>query len=480
MKGITFTLLILLSLNSWAQLVTVEADGRFYSRDDDKLSFIKDQLLYSAYQDVFNQELKAMNLDTEKFWRNYEEKFAEYFVPIKETIEKKYTDEKSGKVKNQRDMNKAIRLKRLSLKSRYGGLRNAIPRFSITKRLRSPEVPNSRYIRVKAFVDRKVLHRIYLQFTTENPDRHFSTLYVSTKFQLVDTSWVETGVQVQSDLTQVLENSWREKIEASLIGKVDRVVFTDEGLDQKLEEYYRLSREARGISSTEVEENKEDKSSEVVENEILGNDFASSLWMTLAFKIKKTKENEDNKKRHFELAGDLLLADLSQQKILTFDDFEEKTMNFSYEVEKNLSNGVANAIYGLPLAKFKELKEAVLNAKEGMKKVTLEVVNYHNLRDLELLTRKLGNRGIAKQFTPAIESFTPSNAKISLEYAGSDEEMLGILKSLANTSLENNRLITFPNVESQFQIALLKGKEAVAPVQEELPKDMGDETKRSL
>ncbi len=463
MKGITSLLILLLSFNCLAQLVTVEADGRFYSRDDDKLSFIKDQLLYSAYQDVFNKEFKAMNLDTEKFWRNYEDKFAQYFVPIKETIEKKYTDEETGKIKNKREMNRAIRLKRLSLKSRYGGLKNAIPRYSVTKRLRSPEVPNSRYLRLKAYVDRKMLHRIYLQFTTENPDRHFSTLYVSSHFQLVDTSWVETGVQVQSDLTQVLENSWREKIKASLIGKVDRVVFTDEGLDKKLEEYYRMSKEARGISSLDQREGEKDKTSQIVENEILGNDFASSLWMTLSFKIKKTKENKDSKKRHFELSGDLLLTDLSQQKILTFDDFDEKSMDFSYEVEKNLSNGVANAIYGMPIAKFKDLKESVLNAKEGLKKVTLEITDYYNLRDVELLMKKLGNRGIAKQFSPSIESFSPNNAKISLEYAGEDEEMLNILKTLANTSLENNSIITFPSTESYFQIALVKGESEVAP-----------------
>ncbi|MEC7275144.1 MAG: hypothetical protein VXV96_02400 [Bdellovibrionota bacterium] len=446
MKGITLLLLLLTSVQVWSQLVTVEADGRFYARDDDRLSFVKNQLLYSAYQDVFSRELKAMNLDSDKFWQHYEEKFAEYFLPIQETIEKKYTDEESGKIKRKADYKKALRLKKLSLKSRYGGLRNAIPRYSVVKRLRSPEVPNSRYIRVKAYVDRKVLHKIYLQFTTDNPDRHFSTLYITPSFQLIDTAWVETGVQVESDLTQVLENSWREKIEASLQGKVDKIVFADTAQSNELENFFRLAKETKELSTPE-------------QGETLANDFGSSLWMKLNFSIKKTKENEDSKKRNFVIAGDLLLMDLSQQKILTYDDFEEKPLALSYEEVKGLSNGVANAIYGLPIGKFRELKETVLNAKMGLKKVFLEIVEYENYRDLELLTRRLGNRGIAKQFTPVIESMTPNSAKISLEYAGEDDEMVALLRGLNNVVLENNRKIIFPNSESPFQLALKKGDE---------------------
>ncbi|GEM_PF-1193701 len=463
MKGITLFLSILLFFPTltMGQLNPVEGDGRFYSRDDDTLSFIKKQLLSSAFRDVFTKELKEMGLDSDKFWRRYEEKFQEYFTPIKESLEKKYEIGVEGGKPDKVKYQKSLRQKRLVLKGRYGRLSRAIPQYSIKKMSRSPQVPNSRYLRLRAKVNRKELHRIYLQFTSDNPERHFSTLYLSTKFQLVNTSWVETGVEVESDFTQVLSNHWREKLEAELSGKVDRIIFADAGTTSQIETFTRMNTEAReamiGDAKNQADLEKSAQSGEKVEvPEILGNDFGSSLWMTLNFKIKKVKENTEAQKREFELMGDLLLLDLATQGILVHEDFSERMGNYSFSNAKEINSGLANAIFQMPLSRFQKLSEAVLQAKGNMKRVVIDVVEYGNLGELMSLMKLLGNKGITKQFSPVIKSFTPSNAKILLEYAGDDVDMTAIIRGLENKVLGVDRRIVFPTPNTVFQVALKK------------------------
>ncbi|MCF8059401.1 MAG: hypothetical protein K9K67_08895 [Bacteriovoracaceae bacterium] len=469
MKGITLIFCILFlfpSLSMAQQLNSVEGDGRFYSRDDDTLSFIKKQLLSSAFRDVFSKELKEMGLDSDKFWRRYEEKFQEYFTPIKESLEKKYDIGVEGGKPDTVKFQKALRQKRLVLKGRYGRLSRAIPQYSIKKMSRSPQVPNSRYLRLKAKVNRKELHRIYLQFTSDNPERHFSTLYLSTKFQLVDTSWIETGVEVESDFTQVLSNHWREKLEAQLNGKVDRIVFADAGTTAQIEAFTRMNTDARKamIGNKGAADSEEGRVEEAPD--VLGDDFGSSLWMTLNFKIKKVKENTDTEKREFELTGDLLLLDLLNQEILVHDDFPEKMGIYSFNQPKEISSGLANAIFQMPLTRFNKLGEAVLQARDNMKRVVIDVIEYGNLGDINSLMKLIGNNGITKQFSPVIKSFTPNNVKILLEYAGDDADMMAIIRGLENKVLGADRRIVFPSPDTVFQLALKKegaDKEKVSP-----------------
>lgn len=459
MKGITLLLSFLFLFSSYAQLNNVEGDGRFYSRDDDTLSFIKKQLISSAFRDVFNKEMKEMGLDSDKFWRRYEEKFQEYFLPIKDSLEKKYGIGVEGATPKKADFQKALRKKRLALKSRYGRLSRAIPQYSIKKMSRSPQVPNSRYLRLMAKVNRKELHRIYLQFTSDNPERHFSTLYLTTNFNLVDTAWVETGVEVESDFTQVLTNHWREKLEAQLQGKVDRIIFADAALTAQLSEFSRMSAEARGAIST-TNTGTESQDAKVAEasdgSQVLANDFGSSLWMTLNFKMKKTRENKETKKRDFEVMGDLLLLDLAHQDILVHEDFVERSGSFSFEQPKTISSGLANTVFQMPLERFSKLGEAVLEAKGTLKRVVIDVVEYGSLAEVRSLMNLLSNKGITKQFSPVIKSFTPNNAKILLEYAGDDADMQAILRGLGNRELGVNRRIVFPKPETVFQVALVK------------------------
>jgi hypothetical protein len=445
----------------------MEGEGRFYSRDEDTLAFIKEQLIASAYKDIFTKEMKEMGLDSDKFWRNYEDKFSEYFLPIKETLEKKYGLEEKPNRKQKDQFNKALRKKRLDLKRRYGKLSRAIPKFSIKKMSRSPQVPNSRYIRLKAKVDRKEVNRIYLQFTAENPERHFSTLYMTMNFNLVNTSWTETGVEIQSDFTDVLANHWKEQLMKRLEGKIDKIIVTDAATTAELEGFLRMGTEVRKemVSSSkpqpEIEGQQVEK--EPKENQVLGNDFGSSLWLSMNFTIKKIKENVDTKKREFEFNGDLILQDLAHGKIIKFKDFDQRGGSYSFEDLTSLRNSIATGIANIPTPVFNSFEKRLVNFRGGKKRVVLEIVEYDSLGGVESLMKALGERGVTKQFSPMIESFTPDSARIVLEYAGADVEMISILRSLEGKELDGGRVLSFSNEDSYFQLVLKRTKMPVPP-----------------
>jgi len=467
-KGITNKLIILISLlfttgliqDVGAQVSTINGNGRFYSKDDDSLSFIKNQLLSNAFRDVFTKEMKGLGLDTDKFWRRYEEKFQEYFDKVKIGLMAKYEVTKENAAKNI-NYQKAFRHQRLRMKARYGRIGRAIVQHSIKKMSRSPQVPNSRYIRIEAKVNRRELHKIYLTFTSDQMEKHYSSVYVTTDFFLIDTSWSEIGIEVETDFTDVLKNNWKDQIAKALSKKVDRVVFVDATQTNEIKKFSGLSLEAvqqvkKAVNdeAMQAETTSIENTKEISQSIAVSNDYASALWLQLKFQIKKTLDNKDAQRRDFEISGDLYLQDLGSQKIVYFKDYEAILKNYSYRDPKEMSNGIANTVYQIPMSSFKSFARSIGMAKRGLKKVTLEVSEYTNMADLLNLIKFLGNKGVTKQFNPMIKSFGPSSAKIDLEYSGNDQDMVTMLKSLGGIMIDQNSKVFFPSADNPFQVVV--------------------------
>jgi hypothetical protein len=75
----TFTVLLTLFLSlSLSAATFVDGEGHFFAKDSDSLSFVKKQLLSSAFRNVMTKELDAMGLDSKLFWQQYDKKFEKY------------------------------------------------------------------------------------------------------------------------------------------------------------------------------------------------------------------------------------------------------------------------------------------------------------------------------------------------------------------------------------------------------------------
>ena len=146
----------------------INGEGHFTSEEGDSLNFIRNQLLSSAFKDILSKELKNLGLDADLFWLRYDQKFNQSFEPTKEKLEKQYGAQK------RKEFKKALRIKRRVAQRNYANIHRAIGQYSVKKTSRSPRFPKSHTISVQAKVNRSVLHRIYLNFTTEAKRNQFS------------------------------------------------------------------------------------------------------------------------------------------------------------------------------------------------------------------------------------------------------------------------------------------------------------------
>ena len=80
------------------------------------------------------------------------------------------------------------------------------------------------------------------------------------------------------------------------------------------------------------------------------------------------------------------------------------------------------------------------------------------MADLVNLTKFLSDKGVTKQFSPMIKSFTPNNAKIELEYSGEDQDMVAMLKSLSGMMMTQDSKVFFPSAENPFQVVLKRNE----------------------
>ena len=449
LKGILFS--FLLSLNLYGAPKYVDGEGRFYSKDEDSLSFVKKQLLFSAFRDVLTKEMDKLGLDTGLFWEKYEKKFEEYFDPIKEGLKKKYRiddPDKKPTASQKNKYSKVLRLKRLNLKTRYGRLNKAIKKYIVRKMTRSTQVPNARYIRVQALVDKKSLHDIYLSFTNENENRYFQSLYVSTHWNLKGMSWTDAGVEVGTDFTSVVNDHWKDFLKQNLKNNVDRIVVANETQLTELNNFMKLPKETLQSLIEEAESGDE--------VEVSQGDLKDSLWLKVQFTIEKAGENEKLEKRSYRISGEYVLFDLINQEIVDFQDFEIVQKEYSTMDEKKLSSNLASLVYRTPVESFKRVGGKLAKLSGEKNHILLEVDSFETVNDLIHLQKWLSLKGITKQFKPRLVSYASGKAKFILEFKGSANDVKSFLNGLNQNEIQKGLVFQIKNSESPFNLTLVK------------------------
>ena len=66
----------------------ITGHGQSFSEEDESIINIKDQLIHSAFKDIFNKALVKLNLNSEEFWKKYETDFERSFKPIQNSLMK--------------------------------------------------------------------------------------------------------------------------------------------------------------------------------------------------------------------------------------------------------------------------------------------------------------------------------------------------------------------------------------------------------
>lgn len=457
---LVFTLALFTSVSSFAQQI-VQGQGRFNSTSDDSLSFVRSQLLYKAFRDVLNKELKSMGLDAQGFWRKYESRFEKSFESVENELRTEYglDDDSDVSSSDREEFKEKLRLKRLSSQAAFGNLARAIESYSIKNMSRSAQAAQSRFLTLEAKVNRRMLNSIYSEFMQEGKRRFFSQLYLTPKFRLREGSWSDLGVKSKVDFTEVVEKHWKNWLSSKLSRSVQEVVVTDEDQIQRIQDFLKIPADNAETFLGLGDESKEDVDldfvqGEEIETQRLESSLANSLWLEMTIDIVKTDENLLHGQRGFSYSGKFLLMDLKTREVLLAYDIDGQEHSYQTQDPQNLSSSIASFVYRMPMGGLEKLAPTLAKVDSRSQSYMLEVKNLTSIRDLELFNEMLSKEGLTEEFDPQVISFDGLNARVKLNFKGERPKALGRLRSLHLRSLNAQTTAIVESVERPFEFRL--------------------------
>lgn len=409
----------------------IDGEAKFLAHDGDSVSFIKKQLLSNSFKKVIDQELKIMGLDSVTFWNNYNLKFEEHFQAIKETVDSRYkkAEEEEIPASKKEAYEKEVRYKRLHAKAKFGRLSRAIQSYSIKKLSKSVRLPNSHYINVSAKVDRKALTDIYYNFIGVSQYRNLRKLYVEVDYNLKNTNWIEVGVQTEGDFVNVVNEHWKQKLEASV-----KDVFSD-GVEIVNEDSRSLIQK-RLKSPTNILRTSD---SSLIEGDESG--INESLYLKITINIEKQDSEQELKKIALNFSGGLILTDLKDNTIVSYQDFPDEAANFEIIDQNTLSTNIASLVYRLPMNTIQRMRKTVEENAKIRSSFDIVLKGTQNINEAFRFIKLLKEKGVLYYFDPVVSSMVDEEVKITVSYIGVREKALIVLGNMISLEVAKNRYI---------------------------------------
>lgn len=449
-------LVLCLNVSAGGQFTT--GDGRFVSVQGDTLSFVKKQLIYSSFRDVITKELALMGHSSEVFWTKYNEKFETYFAPIKEKLDKSYgiTEEGplTGPKKERYDT--VLRVKKLTLKARYGKLQKVISSYSIKKMSRSPQFPNSRYMNIQAKVNRSILNNVFYTYTRSGQRRNYNNLFVTVDFALKDMSWQDLGVELETDFTSVLKEHWRRWFEDRFKGKVTNIILTTPSEVEKLDSHLKILSESSSslneISNLGAEiENSQESAILSVDDQL-----KDSLWLKVKVNVRKISEDLIFKKRTFDFGGEYLLFDLKSNRLASHYDFVSEVATFSTKEGQKLSSNTASLVFRLPVGKWQSLIKDISHFPLGQRSFNLEVFGASSVKQIDEVKDYLSTIGLTNNLKVSLDSFNRDRALLRISFKGKIDDLKSTILKSKDMEVDKKKTIFFKNEENPFAMNLIE------------------------
>ncbi len=427
-------ILLLLVLNVFAAK-SLEGEGKFIAHDNDSLEFIKKQLLSDAFKKVIDSELKAMGLDYITFWQNYEQKFAEHFKEIELSVDQKFAPDEGKSLSRQELERKSeeLRDKRLTSKAKFGRLNRVIKSYSITKMSKSVRVPNSHYINITAQVDRKDLTDIYYRFIGVSKFRALKKVYLDISYSLVDTNWLELGVETESDFTNVVAEHWKKSLETSLSSVISNgVEIADESTRTTVKERLKKSRLVMLA----------EKSSGVFSND----ELEDSLYINIEISIRKTNLDNELNKISLYFQGGFVITDLKDNGVIAHYDFPPEKSVFDTTEQHKLNSNIASTVYRLPSLKFSQIRKIVEESVKNNEIIEIVLKNTNSVNEAISFAQKLKEKGLLIYMNTEIAEATGKDIKIEVSFSGSRTKAIEILGKMVSEKLTDSRIVTKDNL----------------------------------
>lgn len=406
-----FILLFVFSYNVFAQDQFILGEGRFLSIKEDSLTFVKQQLLHIAIEDIVSKELVEIGFNKDLFWKKFNDKFDESYLVDKEKIDLKYkikegslSEDKLNRYRN------SLRYTKLNKRRKFGGLSKIVQRYEIKRMSRSPQNPHSRYLSIEAKIDRDALTKIYFRFVSGKKSSNFGNLYVKAEYELVNCSYSNLGVDTKSDFTNVIMKNWLDWFSKNKPTNMSNVLELEDDLRGKYKDYLKIP-----IHNLEEE---------------IPDEFQNSLLVVIKIKINRIKENNLFKEYVYSFSGGGYLKDLSSGKIIYETKIPEIKKHYTNLAFKELSSTLANIVYRIPFSFFVEVKDKVKVSNNANRIMNLKILNYKNMTEIVSLLDILKSRGLKLSLDAEIASFSREEATALLYYDGQSKDVKKLLENL--------------------------------------------------
>lgn len=404
-------LILLISFSSFAQDKYVKGEGKFYSTDDDSISFIKDELIFLGFQDVISQKLQENGLNKDLFWEKLNSQLTTAFKSIEDDLRSKYKIDENPSRAQKESFAKELRRKKLLFKRKFGNLSRVITSYSVDKTSRSANNPKIRYIKLHAKVDDRLLSKIYYNFVQGKKTGDYGTLYIHVDYNLENANYTELGITNENDFANVVNNTWLKDFSRDKPGNIKKIeILAGEKLD-KLQEYLKLPYE-RMIQEIPEE-------------------FVNSLYLKIDININKVNADMDVNKYVFSFSGGLFLQDLQNLQILNSANFENDIQDFTLTSKNSkLGNMIATFVYKIPMSAFNQVKSNIRSIPPMTSIQRLALYDFKNIQSVYELIETLKNKGIKYSLNARLESIGNDKAEIILFYDGVEADLKALLSGI--------------------------------------------------
>lgn len=400
MKNIALLFFTLITFNTLLA-DTISGKGRFVSDKSDRLSFVKEQLLHSAYIDVVTQAMQQFGLDHELFWKNYNEALYKRIESYEQSVKTKYADSK----KDISEAKDEIRYKKLNITRKFGNIASLIQSYSIKSMTRSSSDPNYRYISIDANVSKDNLSNLYYRYASSKSSSLVDKLLIQVDFNNKLFNYSEIGVDRDTDFTSVIEENWKAWFKDNKPSNIKDVDILSESDSEEVEA---IAGEAKDFPSK----------------------YENSLYLKVIVNMKKLSSNTDLKSFDFYFQVSGFLMDIKSNRILKSFNVEESDKSYNNVDMDKFSSVLANYIYRMPMTDFKDASHKLRNLRQIENNLFVNLINYKNLAQVNDIRAKIDQRGIKYSLITKLSKIAPNFVTLSTISSATLVELNTILKEL--------------------------------------------------
>ena len=413
-------LLLLVSLNLWAQLVTVS----YQSKPEQTEAELRSIVYKLAVQKLIREQMTAQNLDTAAYDTAFEKKFSTWFAGIEAKRRVEWKDKP--------DLEALIAQEKLTSRESFAGLEKLVKRTTIKKFSADPVEISKWEMVLEAEVDPRLLSLHHQRMLEDN--KSFRKLFVRVKMDTQNFTWTDLQLSEARDFTSVVEAEWLKWFEANAPADVEEVVACDAACTSALELW--------------------EKQDEKAMKSFVAPELVGSLLLTVNLSTEKDLIRSSASATQMNHSGGVILHDLNTKRVLFWADLPKETQVIKTSEQKNFNSLLASYVYKYPLSQLLEAKNQVARSVSLTNSITVKMMGASHLGQVMQFLNWMRVKGASIQAQGKLDSFSQKEAKILFFFRGSENKFKALVSGSSELESELGRPLSVTELGPELIITL--------------------------